>query len=83
MKFFLIKFICISLFVSGIESQNCSTNPCLNSGICSNLSISNISNGYNCTCLSAFYGNSCQYCKDQFLLIICSVIIRELLKYFS
>jgi len=51
-------------YFSLILDNSCFTNPCLNGGKCQVVS-SYTGVSYTCSCASGYYGNNCQYCKNN------------------
>ena len=60
-----------SVFVTDID--DCSPNPCLNGGSCSDGV-----NSYTCSCVAGYSGNNCQTSKLKFSTLRMKLILQDI-----
>jgi hypothetical protein len=65
----------ISIIYCFADIDECSSNPCLNGGTCTDQV-----NGYSCTCVAGYTGNRCE--NSELLAFMSSFMILSLLKYY-
>ena len=62
-----------SFFVFVTDIDDCSPNPCLNGGSCSDGV-----NSYTCSCVAGYSGNNCQTSKLKFSTLRTKLILQDI-----